>query len=79
MLTVSQQDKISKLVEIWERGNTFPLNMLNDFKTLLQARAKTGMRLSDHSKCKLTVFSSNRTTYASSYRYKCRTGSACTI
>lgn len=39
------QDKISKLVEIWERGNTFPTNMLTDFKALLQARSKPGIHL----------------------------------
>jgi protein NRD1 len=30
-----QKEKISKLLDIWERGQTFPLNMLASFKQQL--------------------------------------------
>ncbi|KAF2280393.1 uncharacterized protein EI97DRAFT_430130 [Westerdykella ornata] len=33
----NQKEKISKLLDIWERGQTFPLNMLADFKQQLSA------------------------------------------
>ncbi|KAK8200182.1 hypothetical protein HDK77DRAFT_222892 [Phyllosticta capitalensis] len=36
-----QKDKISKMIEIWERGNTFPQGMLNDYKQRLAARTTT--------------------------------------
>lgn len=31
----NQKEKISKLLDIWERGHTFPPTMLADFKQLL--------------------------------------------
>jgi protein NRD1 len=34
-----QKEKIKKLVDIWERGNTFPAHMINDFKEKLNAPA----------------------------------------
>ncbi|GME39237.1 Rna binding protein nrd1 [Neofusicoccum parvum] len=33
-----QKDRIGKMIEIWERGNTFPQQMLADFKQRLGAR-----------------------------------------
>ncbi|KAK7515120.1 uncharacterized protein IWZ02DRAFT_57134 [Phyllosticta citriasiana] len=36
-----QKEKISKMIEIWERGNTFPQQMLADFKQRLGARKTT--------------------------------------
>ncbi|KAK7533972.1 uncharacterized protein J3D65DRAFT_669687 [Phyllosticta citribraziliensis] len=36
-----QKEKISKMIEIWERGNTFPQQMLADFKQRLAARKTT--------------------------------------
>ncbi|ESZ95019.1 hypothetical protein SBOR_4552 [Sclerotinia borealis F-4128] len=36
-----QKDKIKKLVDIWEKGQTFPLQMLNGFKEKLNAMNDT--------------------------------------
>ncbi|KAB8339149.1 hypothetical protein FH972_022085 [Carpinus fangiana] len=33
-----QKDKITKLVDIWDRGNIFPAKMIQEFKTKLDAR-----------------------------------------
>ncbi|KAF2463633.1 uncharacterized protein BDR25DRAFT_107458 [Lindgomyces ingoldianus] len=38
----NQKEKISKLLDIWERGQTFPLNMLVGFKQQLNSPAKNG-------------------------------------
>ena len=43
-----QKTKISKLLDIWERGQTFPLPMLSSFKQLLNA-PKNGMVSLDNS------------------------------
>ena len=37
------QDKINKLIEIWERGNVFPSSMLATFRTAMAARNQSGM------------------------------------
>jgi len=41
------QDKISKLIEIWERGNVFPSSMLATFRTAMAARNQLGMSTSE--------------------------------
>lgn len=33
----NQKEKISKLLDIWERGQTFPISMLSSFKNMLNA------------------------------------------
>lgn len=37
----NQKEKISKLLDIWERGQTFPQAMLSDFKQRLSAPKKS--------------------------------------
>ncbi|ODM19913.1 hypothetical protein SI65_04899 [Aspergillus cristatus] len=39
-----QKEKIKKLVDIWERGNTFPPHMINDFKEKLNAPALNNVK-----------------------------------
>jgi protein NRD1 len=41
------QEKISKLIEIWERGNVFPSSMLATFRTAMAARNQPGMSSAD--------------------------------
>lgn len=46
----TQKEKISKLLDIWERGQTFPLDMLAGFKRQLNggqnSRSRLTLRLS---------------------------------
>ncbi|KAK4222409.1 Rpb7-binding protein seb1 [Podospora fimiseda] len=42
-----QKEKIKKLVEIWERGETFPISMLNNFKEKLRS-AGSNSRFCQH-------------------------------
>ena len=40
-----EQVRIKKLVDIWERGSTFPATMLNQFKEKLNAPNANGKNL----------------------------------
>jgi protein NRD1 len=40
----SQKEKISKLLDIWERGQTFPLDMLTSMKQLLNSHLNSKQR-----------------------------------
>jgi protein NRD1 len=37
----NQKEKISKLLDIWERGHTFPPNMIADMKQLVHGKANS--------------------------------------
>jgi protein NRD1 len=41
----TQKEKISKLLDIWERGQTFPLDMLASFKQQLNGGQTSMSRL----------------------------------
>ena len=42
----NQKEKISKLLDIWERGHTFPLDMLTAFKQLLKGGQNSKLSVS---------------------------------
>jgi protein NRD1 len=41
----NQKEKISKLLDIWQRGQTFPLDMLSSFKQQLKGGQNSRCRL----------------------------------
>jgi protein NRD1 len=40
-VVLNQKEKISKLLDIWERGHTFPPNMIADMKQLVHGKANS--------------------------------------
>ena len=49
----TQKEKIAKLLDIWQRGQTFPLDMLAKFKQQVNGGQQSKCRASFHLACSL--------------------------